>query len=59
MELGGRVMFLFCLLKFYINFLGHSTHSRVRNLMFVIVMWKSVVVAKPRRTSKEFSRTRF
>jgi hypothetical protein len=27
--------------------------------MFVIVLWKSVVVARPRRTSKEFSQTRF
>jgi hypothetical protein len=27
--------------------------------MFVIVLWKLVVVVGPRRTSKEFSRTRF
>jgi len=27
--------------------------------MFVIVLWKFVVVVGPRRTSKEFSRTRF
>ncbi len=26
---GGYVMFLFCLLKFYINLLGHSTHLKV------------------------------
>ncbi len=53
-------MFLFCLLKFYINLHGHFTHSRVWNLMFTIVLWKTIVVVLgPRRISKEFSQTRF
>ncbi len=56
-----HVMFLFCLLKFYINMSSHSTHSRVWILMFPIIIWKSilVVVKGPKRTSKEFSWTWF
>ncbi len=39
---------------------GHSTHSKVWLLMFVIVLWKSIVVVKgPKRTFKEFSWTGF